>query len=52
MSIRWISHVWQKSPYKGEHLLLHLALADFDNDEGEDLPSVRALAVKARCSEQ
>ena len=52
MSIRWISHVWQKSPYKGEHLLLHLALADFANDEGECFPSVRTLALKARCSEQ
>lgn len=52
MSIRWMSAVWQRSPYKGERLLLHLALADFANDEGTCFPSVRTLALKARCSEQ
>lgn len=52
MSVRWISHVWQHSSYRGEHLLLHLALADFANDEGTCFPSVRTLARKARCSEQ
>lgn len=52
MSIRWISAVWIESPYRGEHLLLHLALADFANDEGICWPSVRTLAKKSRCSEQ
>lgn len=51
MSIRWIAHVWQRSPYRGERLLLHLALADFANDEGTCYPSQRTLAHKARCSE-
>lgn len=52
MSIRWMNHVWMRSPYRGEHLLLHLALADFANDEGTCFPSVPTLAKKARCSEQ
>lgn len=51
MSIRWLSAVWLRSPYRGEKLLLHLALADFANDEGTCFPSVRTLARKARCSE-
>jgi len=43
--------VWASSPYRGEALLLHLALADFANDEGVCWPSQRTLAKKARCSE-
>ena len=50
MSVRWISHIWQSSPYKGERLLLHLALADFASDEGICWPSQSTLARKARCS--
>ena len=50
MSVRWISYVWDQSPFKGERLLLHLALADFANDEGECWPSQPTLARKARCS--
>ena len=50
MSVRWMSHVWECSPFKGERLLLHLALADFANDEGECWPSQPTLARKARCS--
>jgi hypothetical protein len=50
MSVRWISQVWESSPYKGERLLLHLALADFANDEGFCWPSQTTLAKKARCS--
>jgi Helix-turn-helix domain len=50
MSVRWISHIWQSSPYKGERLLLHLALADFASDEGICWPSQGTLARKARCS--
>jgi hypothetical protein len=45
-----MSHVWECSPFKGERLLLHLALADFANDEGECWPSQPTLAKKARCS--
>jgi len=51
MSVRWITVVWEKSPYKGERLLLHLALADYANDEGTCFPSQRTLSHKARCSE-
>jgi hypothetical protein len=51
VSIKWLSSVWTRSPYRGERLLLHLALADFANDEGTCFPSVRTLAHKARCSE-
>lgn len=42
--------VWANSPYSGERLLLHLALADFANDEGICFPSHGTLARKARCS--
>jgi hypothetical protein len=51
MSIRIMSVVWASSPYRGEALLVHLALADFANDEGVCWPSQRTLAKKARCSE-
>lgn len=43
--------VWDESPYRGERLLIHLALADYANDEGICWPSQRTLAHKARCSE-
>jgi hypothetical protein len=43
--------VWAHSPYSGERLLLHLALADFANDEGVCFPSHGTLAKKARCSQ-
>lgn len=52
MSIKWISRVWEESPYEGRRLLLHLALADFANDEGTCFPSQRTLALKARTTEQ
>ena len=43
--------VWELSPYRGERLLIHLALADYANDEGICWPGQRTLARKARCSE-
>ncbi len=52
MSVRWISRVWEESPYEGRRLLLHLALADYANDEGTCFPSQRTLALKARTTEQ
>ena len=52
LSVRWIGRVWEQSPYQGDKLLLHLALADFANDEGECWPSQRTLASKARCSQR
>jgi DNA-binding IscR family transcriptional regulator len=50
MSIKWMTWVWASSPYAGQRLLLHLALADFANDEGVCFPSHHTLARKARCS--
>lgn len=50
MSIKVMTWVWANSPYSGERLLLHLALADFANDEGICFPSHSTLAKKARCS--
>jgi len=50
MSIKWMTWVWQESPYAGERLLLHLALADYASDEGVCFPSHHTLARKARCS--
>lgn len=50
MSIRIMTAVWQSSPYTGDRLLIHLALADFANDEGECWPSQPTIARKARCS--
>jgi hypothetical protein len=43
--------VWANSPYSGQRLLLHLALADFANDDGVCFPSHGTLAKKARCSQ-
>jgi hypothetical protein len=43
--------VWDTSPYEGRRLLLHLALADFANDEGFCFPSQKTLALKARTTE-
>jgi hypothetical protein len=51
LSVKWITQVWEGSPYRGERLLLHLALADYANDEGTCFPSQRTLARKARCTE-
>lgn len=51
MSIKWINYVWEESPFNGRRLLLHLALADFANDEGTCFPSLKTLAKKARCTE-
>jgi hypothetical protein len=51
VSVRWISFVWESSPYEGRRLLLHLALADFANDEGSCFPSQKTLALKARTTE-
>lgn len=51
MSIRLMTWVWANSPYSGQRLLLHLALADFANDDGVCFPSHGTLAKKARCSQ-
>ncbi len=50
MSIKVMSWVWDKSPYDGKVLLMHLALADYANDEGICWPSQASLSRKARCT--
>lgn len=50
MSIRWMSHVWEYSPYDGSKLLLHLAMADSAHEDGGFFMSQALLAKKARCS--
>lgn len=50
MSVRIMSRVWESSPYRGNHLLVLLALADWANDEGWCWPLAQTLADKARIS--
>lgn len=50
MSIRMMSWVWENSPYEGTALLVHLALADFANDDRECWPRQELVAQKCRCS--
>lgn len=50
MSIKVMSWVWDNSPYEGKQLLIHLALADFADDDGYCWPSQETIARKSRCS--
>lgn len=50
MSVRWITRVWDESPYEGARLLIHLAMADHANDEGWFFMAQTTIARKARCS--
>lgn len=50
MSIKVMTWVWDHSPYKDDALLIHLALADWANDEGMCWPKQTSIASKARCS--
>lgn len=50
MSIKVMSWVWDNSPYRDDALLIHLALADWANDEGMCWPKQASIAQKARCS--
>lgn len=52
MSIKVMSWVWDNSPYKGEALIIHLAIADYANDQGVCWPTQETLAHKARCSKE
>ena len=50
VSIKLMTWVWDHSPYKDDALLIHLALADWCNDEGVCWPTQSRIAAKARCS--
>lgn len=51
MSIRVMTDVWAYADCKGSELLVLLALADFSDDNGENIyPSMPTLAQKARLS--
>lgn len=45
-----MSWVWDHSPYSGASLLMHLALADWANDDGECWPNQPQIAAKMRSS--
>lgn len=52
MSIQVMTSVWAYADCKGSELLILLALADFCDDNGENVyPSMQTLAKKARLSE-
>lgn len=48
MSIRIMSAIWERAPFKGTELLMFLGIADHANDEGIAYPGVDHLARKAR----
>jgi hypothetical protein len=50
MSIKIMTWVWENSPYKDAALLMHLALADWSNDDGICWPSQTQIAAKMRGS--
>lgn len=52
MSIKRLTDVWSGSPYSGTALLVHLALADFADEDGVCFPRKSTLAAKARCTEE
>ena len=52
MSIKAMSWVWDNSPYEGVGLLVHLALADFADDQGVCWPSQKRISDKCKSSER
>lgn len=52
MSIKMMATVWESSPYAGTQRLIHLALADFADDEGYLFPKQETIAKKAACSRE
>jgi len=50
LSIRWLTAVWDSSPYDGTKLLIHLGMADHANEEGRFFVAQTSLARKARSS--
>jgi biotin operon repressor len=51
VSIKIMTWVWDNSPYTGDKLLMHLALADTAHDNGSLWMTQAHLAKKVRCSE-
>ncbi len=52
MSIAIMSMIWKHSAYRGEKLLVLLALADWANDSGYCWPAIPAIAKKARITKR
>lgn len=52
LSVKAMTWVWEHSPYKDVALLVHLALADFADDQGLCWPSQIRIARYARCSDR
>lgn len=52
MSVKAMSYVWDNSPYNGNALIVHLALADHCDDQGICWPSQKYLAEKCKISER
>jgi len=52
MSIKVTTAVWEHSQFKGERLLVLLALADWSSDAGVCFPSISSIAAKSRISER
>ena len=52
MSVKAMTYVWENSPYNGNALIVHLALADHCDDQGICWPSQRYLAEKCKVSER
>jgi hypothetical protein len=50
MSIRIMTQVWESAPYRGNTMMVLLALADWSDDEGSCWPNLESLARKARQS--
>ena len=52
MSVKAMTYVWENSPYTGNALIVHLALADHCDDQGICWPSQRYLGEKCKVSER
>lgn len=52
MSVKAMTYVWDNSPYNGNALIVHLALADHCDDQGICWPSQKYLANKCKVSER
>jgi hypothetical protein len=50
MSVKAMTYVWENSPYTGNSLIVHLALADHCDDQGICWPSQKYLASKCKVS--